>query len=453
MVRRSAGPAQISDSRADGFSSWFATRHRSAAESYRLSRGGGYVSRAMADQARWTLLRRTYSQRQVLEVMTEFWQNHLHVDGGADKQWLWRSSYDALIRRHALGRFDEMLQAAIVHPSMLTYLDGDLSVVDRRSTAAGGVVVTEQINENLGRELLELHTVGRTAGYSESQVTDSARILTGSHIDRFKTWEYSYQPEMHYTGPVTVMGFSSANSDRDGRAVLNEYLTYLAHHPATAQRIARKLAVRFVCDEPSTSLVDDLARVFLDSGTDIRQTLRALVRHPEFLASVGDKIRTPTEDLIQTLRVYGVAISRPVNQQDAANAIYYIAKTAGQVPFGWGAPDGFPDNGPVWSSSSRIMGSYHVHYSLAGGHWPDTGVRYRSHASWLPERRLRFDSFVDHLCRVLLGRGSTRVLLGAACIATDQRPSDVVTRSCVLVKYRMPKLLGILLDTPQHLTR
>ncbi len=442
-------PATIADAQADGFDGWFATRHRTAAESYRLSSAGGYSSGAQADQARWTLLRRTYSKRQVLEVMTEFWQNHLHVYGGADKAWFWRPDYDQLIRRHALGRFDEMLAEAIVHPTMLTYLDADLSMVERRS---GGAVI-EQLNENLGRELLELHTVGRTAGYSESQVTDSARILTGYHIDRYKTWAYSYEPDMHATGPVTVMGFSSANADLDGRPVLQEYLSYLAHHPATAKRIAQKLAVRFVSDEPSASLVNELAAVFLDSGTDIKQTLQALVSHPEFLESVGKKVRTPTEDLIQTMRVYGMRISEPVNEEDAANAIYHVARTAGQIPFGWGPPDGFPDSGPAWSSSSRMMGSYHVHYGLAGGYYPTTGVRYRTHASWLPERQIRFDAFVDHLCRELHGRVSTSRLLGAACIATDQAPGNVITRDHVLINYRMPKLLGILLDTPEHLTR
>ncbi|MEJ7741577.1 MAG: DUF1800 family protein [Nocardioidaceae bacterium] len=133
--------------------------------------------------------------------------------------------------------------------------------------------------------------------------------------------------------------------------MLRRYLNYLAHHPATAQRIARKLAVRFVSDDPSSGLVAHLAQVFSRSGTDIKETLRALVRHPEFKASAGKKVRTPSEDLVATLRAYDVDITRPQRESDAANAIYYLSKNMGQAPFGWERPDGFPDNGSAWSSA------------------------------------------------------------------------------------------------------
>src|SRR5690606_39213187 len=105
-------------------------------------------------------------------------------------------------------------------------------------------------NENHGRELLELHTVGRAAGYTEAMVRDSARILSGYTIDAGRTWRPSYDPGRHATGPVQVLGFRHANADADGRAVTEAYLRYLARHPATARRIARKLAVRFVSDRP-----------------------------------------------------------------------------------------------------------------------------------------------------------------------------------------------------------
>jgi uncharacterized protein (DUF1800 family) len=378
--------------------------------------------------------------------MVEFWLNHLHVCASADLQWLYRTSYDALIRKHALGRFDEMLKAAIVHPTMLLYLDADLSQMNR----SAGVL---ELNENLGREVLELHTVGRDAGYGEDGVKDSAKLLTGYYVDRFKSWRTGYEPNRHYTGAVKVMDFQDANADRDGRPALMRYLTYLAHHPATAKRIARKLAVRFVSDTPSDALVNHLADVFTDSGTDIKKTLRALVAHPEFKKSVGKKVKTPTEDVVSTFRSYGIKVKKPVRESDAANAIYYICRLVGQVPFGWGPPNGFPDNAAIWSSAARMMGSYHAHYSLAGGWWPSTGVTYRPKASWLPQKRIRFDQFVDHLCRVLHGRGSTSLVLGAACIATDMKPGDIITAKHFLIQYRLPKLLGILLDTPQFLTK
>jgi uncharacterized protein (DUF1800 family) len=438
---RQLHPQKIPDARADRFDAWFPSRHRTPKVSWaHAEKGAGYVWQAECDHARWALLRRTYSNRQVHERMTEFWLNHLHVYGHTDLAWMWRTGYDKVIRKHALGKFDAMLREAITHPTMILYLDADMS-------QAG------ELNENLGRELLELHTVGREAGYTEAMVQDSARILTGYYVDRFRSWEFSYVKSRHATGPVRVLGFSHDNAKPDGRQALREYLHYLAHHPATAQRIARKLAVRFVSDDPSQGLVDHLADVFQRTGTDIAATLRALVAHPEFKKSVGAKVKTPTEDVVSTLRAYGVKLKRPRREADASNAIFYVCRLVGQVPFGWGPPNGFPDTANVWTSPGRMMGSYHVHYSLAGGWWPNTGVEYRRHASWLPQKRIRFDQFVDHLCRVLHGRPATPRVLGAACIATDTRPGTVISAGHYLIQSRLPKLMGILLDTPQFMTR
>ena len=445
---------EISDTATGAFASWYPTIGRTAPEHFSIAEmRNGYGYEVWSNHGRWSMMRRMYSQRQLLEVMTEFWCNHLHVYGGADLTWLWREGYDALIRKHALGRFDEMLQDATVHESMLVYLDADLSRVVRRVTQSGSTVVTEKINENLGRELLELHTVGRAAGYTETEVRDSAYILTGWTIDRFNTWRLSYVPDSHYTGAVKVLGFTAANSSRDGRAVLVDYLQYLAHHPATAQRIARKLAVRFVSDTPSDDLVNHLADVFRDSGTDIKATLTALIEHPEFNAAGGKKVRTPTEDVAATFRVLGARMSKPNSNGDAANSIFYQCKSVGQVPFGWERPDGFPDNGQAWSSAARLMGSYRVHNSTAGHWYPSTGITYRSHASWLPQPQLRFDLFVDHLCRTLHGRRATRLVLGAACLVIEATPGDMITQDHRVIKYRLPRLIGLLLDTQQHMTK
>ncbi len=442
-------PSRIPDHATHVFDRWFPSLHRKPRDHWaRHEKQVGYPYQVAADHGRWTLLRRMYSSRQVHELMSEFWLNHLHVYSNADLTWMWRHGYDALIRTHALGRFDQMLQAAIIHPTMLTYLDGDISMVVRSS---GGV--EELINENLGRELLELHTVGRGAGYTEAMVKDSAYILTGWTVDRMGTWARSYRPDLHYTGAVNVLGFSSANNQRDGRQVLRDYLRYLAHHPATAQRIARKLAVRFVSDAPSQRLVDHLANVFQSSGTDIKATLRALVRDPEFKGSAGDKARTPTDDMAATVRALGATMLRPRADTDAARAIFHLSSNIGQTPFGWGPPDGFPQTADAWSTPGRLMGSFQVHNSMAGHWYPSTGIRYRPHASWLPQSRIRFDLLVDHLCRTLHGKGVTSNLLGAACVCLDVKPDTLVTRDSFIVRYRMPHLIGLLLDTPEFLTR
>jgi uncharacterized protein (DUF1800 family) len=309
------------------------------------------------------------------------------------------------------------------------------------------------INENLGRELLELHTVGKETRYSEDAVRNSAYLLTGWQMDRKGDWSCRYEETSHWSGPVNVLGFSHRNAYGQGRDAQRAYLRYLAHHPATARRIATKLAVRFVSDEPSEALVEHVATAFRRSGTDIKATLRALVNHPEFARSRGAKVRTPAEDLVATHRVLGTRIQRPRRETDAAFEFVHATTAAGQEPFGWGPPDGFPDANSVWTSTTRFLGSMQFHQSLSGGYYPTGNIGYRRNSAWLPQRRIRFDALVDHLCRVLLNRPSTPVILGAACIAVDVRPGESITLDHPLVRYRMARLLACLLDTPAHMTR
>jgi hypothetical protein len=252
---------------------------------------------------------------------------------------------------------------------------------------------------------------------------------------------------------VSVLGFSHRNAYGQGRDAQRAFLRYLAHHPATARRIATKLAVRFVSDEPSEALISHLATVFRRSGTDIKATLRALVGHPEFTRSAGSKVRTPVEDLVATHRVLGTRILRPRKPTDAAFDFANASVSAGQELFGWAAPDGFPDSNAVWTSTTRFLGSLRFHHLLSGGYFPTGNIVYRSPESWLPQRRIRFDALVDHLCRVLHNRPSTPLMLGAACIAVDLRPGEVITRDHALVQWKLPRLLTCLLDTPTHMTR
>ena len=171
------------------------------------------------------IIRAAWSRRQLLTVLEEFWANHFNVTVPGDDIDDSRAHYQYVIRQHSLGRFEDLLIAASLHPSMLTYLN------NRDSDA-------EHPNENQGRELLELHTVGIEAGYDEQDVLDSARILTGLSVDH-ESGEYEYKPWRHWVGAVRVLEFTDANPTRTGgESVARAYLRYLAHHPATAHRIA-----------------------------------------------------------------------------------------------------------------------------------------------------------------------------------------------------------------------
>jgi hypothetical protein len=394
------------------------------------------------DLGNWTALRRMFSTRQVHETMVDFWNNHLHVPLNVNRSWPLRWDYDQTVRRHALGRFEDLLLACSLHPAMLIYLGNAQSVRGNP-------------NENQGREMLELHTLGRTSGYTEQMVKDSAKILSGWTASE-STWAASYDPNRHTTGPVQVLDFAAENAAPDGRAVTEDYLRYLARHPATARMVAQRLAVRFVSDSPSAELVSHLAQVFTDTGTDIAATLRALVASEEFAASAGQKVRTPVDDLVATVRALGVTASRPIGDRSFAHAIAWLPKS--MLLYQWPRPDGAPETNADWASVSRMLASFRMHWLLAGGYYPDTGVRYRTPRSWLPSSApggaaLHVDAFVDHVCRRLLGRPSTSLELKAVCQATGRGPRERVTARHPLARHLFVRMAIVLLDSPDHMTR
>ena len=184
----------------------------------------------------------------------------------------------------------------------------------------------------------------------------------------WRTWEADYSPKDHWTGPVSVMDFRADNDAADGRPVVQDYLRYLARHPATAHRIARKLCVKFVKDDPSSALVDHLADVYLRNGTQIRPVLTALVASQEFKKSAGLKVRDPCEELVATYRSLRVKVSDPPDGDNgyAARAILWQAGAIGAVPFDWPRPDGQPIDNESWSSPARLLASMETHWSMGG---------------------------------------------------------------------------------------
>ncbi len=342
---------------------------------------------AMFEYGQATLSRQIWSRRQVYEVMVDFWANHLNMPMPSDKAWDVGVSYhNDVIRTHALGTFTDLLLAAMRHPAMLSYLDNN------QSTKAS-------VNENLGRELLELHTVGVRSGYTETDVRNSAYILTGRTIDG-DTGAFRYEPKRHWTGPVTVLDFSHPNpSAAGGLDVGDAYLRHLANHPATARSIARKLAVRFVSDNPPSALVDRLTEVYLRSGTAIHPVLWALFSSTEFWASVGQKTRRPLENVVAAARTLGV---RP-GADDAATkkgvgGLYWSLDQLGHRPLAWAPPNGYPDVQPAWASAGGMLQQWNRHRGLVQGWWKElTYTR--------PEQLVEAGTvgeFVDGLCDRLI---------------------------------------------------
>ena len=418
---------------------WWPSLHRTPLEIYKrhVSRVEGAYE-VMCDYGRRLMMRRMTTPRQLLEVMTEFWENHFHVPG-VIPQAFWRIDYGDVIRAGALGRFDDLLFDAVTHPAMLLFLNAASST-------------DSHPNENLGRELLELHTVG-VGNYSEDDVKSAARILTGWRVDMGDTWQPYYSSYDHWLGLVQVLGFKAANTLADGRTLTRSFLTYLAHHPDTAQRIATKLALQFVSDTPSAALIATLARSYLDNDTAIVPVLRDLIASDEFKASAGRKIREPAADVVATYRVLGAKIHPPKGEDSAANAIYGQARAVGLAPIMWPRPDGEPVDTQSWSSPARVIESMRLHFACAAHNWPRTGVDYPPVSHWFPQGSMAFRDLVDHLSRVLHGRASDSRLLKACCTATGIEAGEKVSPQHPIIKRGMGFLLVVFLDHPRHYER
>lgn len=423
------------DGAADNLCDWWPDLHLDAATLWKRNAGGtrGWWE-VMWDYGRRTLMQRMVSPRQVLEVMGEFWENHFHVPLRADSVFTHRVPYGAQIRRNALGRFEDLLQGAILAPAMLIYLNG------ATSTKA-------HPNENLGRELLELHTVG-IGNYTEDDVKSAARILTGWRVDLYKSWAPFYSPADHWTGPVRVMGFSDANGAPDGQDLTRRFLSYLAHHPATARRVATKLVEQFVVDEAPEGLVERLAATYLAHDTAIQPVLRELVRSAEFTRAVDAKLRDGDEDVLATYRLLGVDVSPPTSAESAANLINWQVAALGLEPWAWPRPDGQPVDSASWSSSTRAIASMSLHWAMAHAWWPVTDVSYRGPRGWVPRRSMAFRDLVDHLSRLLLHRPSTSALLQACCEAAQLSPTGKVEALSADFAWRWPRVVAAVLDSP-----
>ncbi len=393
-----------------------------------LKRTKRYSWDAMMATTQGALARQIFSDRQLFEIVVDVFANHLHV-AIPGEQWHTSPGYIRdVIRKHAFGSFEDMLLAAMRHPAMLNYLNNDESK-------------KANVNENLGRELLELHTVGLAAKYTEQDVRASARILSGRTWD-YETGTYQFDSLNHATGRVKVLGFTHANrTGVGGEAVGDAYLRYLARHPATARTIARKIAVRFVSDTPSPSLVNRLAHVYLTRDTSIKAVVAAVFRSSEFWHSVGGRMRRPLEDAVGAMRVLDVRTAPKVT--DAIGAVYWNLSEAGHTPHGWGPPNGTPDVAAAWLAAGSMLQRWNLHRAVVYGWWKGAG--------WTPPSRLvdgprsmTTAEWTRRLAKRLLGVQPSAAHLRAVIRGAGLKPSDPAPFD----DWRCGKVAALLLDSP-----
>jgi uncharacterized protein (DUF1800 family) len=366
-------------------------------------------ARIVAELQAARMLRAIAGERQLQEVMVDFWFNHFNVFANKGEVRWYVTAYERdVIRPHALGRFPDLLRATARHPAMLYYLDNWLSVrpgfVRRGGPDQGR---RAGLNENYARELMELHTLGVDGGYTQRDVTEVARALTGWTIDRPREQaRYVFRPVTHDVGDKRVLGrVISAGGERDGEQVLD----LLAVHPATARFIAGKLARRFVSDQPPPALVERVAAAYRDTGGDIRAMLRVIFAAPEFHAAdtAGAKIKKPSEFVASAARALGASADAR-----GATALARAAAEIGEGLYEAAPPTGHPDRAEAWVNPGALLARMNFALSLAGGRLP--GVRADLDALVAGADRRQPQAVLDRLLAALLhGRASeqTRTVL------------------------------------------
>jgi uncharacterized protein (DUF1800 family) len=285
----------------------------------------------------------------LLARMTEFWFNHFNVFIGKGPVRPFVGNYLlSAIRPNALGKFEDLLLATAQHPAMLLYLD------QAQSTQRG-------LNENYARELMELHTLGVNGGYTQADVREMARILTGWSVDIAGGQGFVFRPRAHEEGSKTVMGRAFNES---GQAQGIAAIKFLAQNPATAQRISARLASFFVADKPSKALVDKLARTFSQTGGDMHAVMKSLIESPEFWESSNTLFKTPMDFACSSLAAAGSVKDEANRNQNFRQASGFLAQ-AGQPLNGWQTPDGYKTDATTWLAPEALTRRADYAFGLA----------------------------------------------------------------------------------------
>lgn len=321
------------------------------------------------------LLYDIYSERQLQEVVTDFWLNHfnVYVRKSGIEPWQIATYERDVIRPRALGKFEDLLRAVATSPAMMEYLDNAQSI-GPHSKAAGFVPKLNNaglakklqgrgLNENYARELMELHTLGVNGGYTQQDVTEVAKVFTGWTIALPREGgSFQYMDRRHEPGDKHVLGKTiRENGQQEGFEVLH----MLAGSPATAHFLSRKLAVRFVSDNPPPALVDAMAQAYLKSHGDIREVMKTMLQSPEFWSrdAYRAKVKTPLEYVVSSVRA---------TQTDATHPQSLIASLnqMGMPLYGMQPPTGYSDMADVWVNSAALLTRMNFGLALASNKLP-----------------------------------------------------------------------------------
>jgi len=289
------------------------------------------------------------TQKPFAEHLVWFWSNHFTVSTSNPATLTLIGAFEReAIRPHVTGKFEDMLLAVTRHPAMLIYLDNAQSI---GPDSIAGTRSGKGLNENLGRELMELHTLGVDGGYTQADVIALAKILTGWSVDRDGggTAGFRFYPARHEPGDIVLRGKTYSGGEESGIQALRD----LAHDPATARHIARKLAAHFVADNPPAETVARLQESFTSTGGDLRALAETIVDDPRAWTSRPAKVRSPVEYTTAALRL--LAWPHEGDREKQVKGVMGATRMMGEFPFGAASPKGWPDNSDAWSGPDALL--------------------------------------------------------------------------------------------------
>ncbi len=447
-------------------------------EAYRVLREMGYrpQQEVVQESQQAKILRAVYSERQLQEVMTDFWFNHfnIYIQKGPDRILTMAYERDA-IRPNVFGKFEDLLKATAEHPAMLFYLDNWLSASPnakmpdrdelrrmRRERRFGGFgagigararrmeieemrtlnqngKVTKRsrgLNENYAREIMELHTLGVDGGYTQKDVQEVARCFTGWTIRNPRAGgDFYFNPFMHDDGEKVVLGkkIPAGGGIKDGYAVIH----LLATHPSTAKFISTKLARKFVSDNPPQSLVDRMSQTFLKTGGDIREVLRTMFKSPEFFApeNYRSKIKTPFEMTVSAVRAIGA-------DTNGTQPFHRWMAQMGEGLFMCQPPTGYPEVAERWVNTGALLERMNFALALSENRIPGARVDLQNLLAGVDTTRQ--SQVVDHFVKLLL-RGQ----VSPQTRETIDRSLKERQLAAAGGRVEVAKVVGLILGSPE----
>jgi uncharacterized protein (DUF1800 family) len=496
------------DEKADGKNAGAQKRRRTAVEKAAAEPGGTpenaipngpserelVVAQALGELHHAKLTRAVFSERQLEQVLVDFWFNHFNVDARKQQVRATVVSYEQdVIRPNIWGTFRDLLGATAKSPAMLVYLDNWRSSVAYEPSEAEARIArrmqqnaigmseeeaaalpkpTRGLNENYGRELMELHTLGATAGYTQKDVQEVARAFTGWTIDPL-SGEFQFRTRWHDQGEKVVLGkrLPANGGQKDGEQVLD----LLATHPATARRIAYKLCQRFVADAPPEDLVKRVAGVFSKSGGNLRATYEALFLDKAFFDPqfFGTKTKSPFEFAVSALRaadaefieVKGLPARVPLRALEAGallgrgqermsraprKTVTMHVVEMGQANYGWGPPTGYPEDSSTWVNSGALVSRLNYALALTGGQVADARVHARALLDG-KDADMAGDA-VDTMARNLFARPLSETTRRVVLAQSGGGSTDATSEGAVPVA-NLPKVLALMLGAPEFQRR